>query len=111
MLGPIDTSSGELVYSEHAERRCQQRGIGEEVICAVYEFGTAIEHHGSKKYFMDKKGHARARRGMSSDSYKRIADRLNVYLVVNRSVVVTVARMRSRVRTSKPYKQDKPRRR
>jgi len=110
MLANIEIRPGQLVLSEHARKRCQQRGVTDEIIRVVYDYGTVVEHRGSKKFFMDKQARSRAERGLGHAAYKRVADRLNVYLVINGDLVVTVARMRNRVRASKPHKPSKPRR-
>ena len=111
VLGHIEIGPGDLVLSEHARKRCQQRGVTDEIIRVVYGYGTVVEHGGSKKFFMDKRARGRAERGLGHAAYKRLVDRLNVYLVINGDLVVTVARVRNRVRVSKPHKPSKPRRR
>ena len=111
MLSNIETLPGQLALSEHARTRCQQRGITEEIIRVVYDYGTVIDDRGSKKFFMDKRARGRAERGLGHADYKRVADRLNIYMVIDGDQVVTVARLSDRVRVSKPDKRSKPRRR
>ena len=111
MLANIEIRPGQLVLSEHARKRCQQRGVTDEIIRVVYAYGTVVEHRGSKKFFMDKRARSRAERGLGHAAYTRVADRLNVYLVINGDLVVTVAPMQDRIRASKPHKPSKPRRR
>lgn len=99
--------SGLYEFSQHAGKRCQQRGIGTDVIDAVLAFGSIVDHGGSKKYYMDKRAHQRARREMDAAEYRRIADRLNIYLVVSDATIVTVANLRTRIRVSKPHRPTK----
>lgn len=91
-------------FSQHAGKRCQQRGIGNDVIDAVLAFGSVLFHGGSKKYYMDKRARERARREMDATEFRRIADRLNIYLVVSDATIVTVANLRTRIRVSKPHR-------
>ena len=106
----METLAG-YVLSEHARKRSQQRGIGTEVIDAVAAYGTVVGHRGAKKYFMDKKARARARRGLGPAQYRRIADRLDTYIVVADATIITVAKLSERIKASKPHKTHRPRRR
>ncbi len=91
-------------FSNHAKKRFQQRGIAKEVIDTVLRYGRVVNHGGSKKYYMDKKARWRARNEMGAEEYRRIVDRLNIYVVVADATVVTVAKRRKRMRFSKPHK-------
>ena len=48
-------SNMELVYSNHALTRCQQRGIPLEVIDFLFKYGSKIQTHQDKKYFCNRK--------------------------------------------------------
>ena len=96
------------LISEHAAQRCQQRGICAEALDAVLAFGSIVDHGGCKKYYMDRRARQRARNELGDGTYRQIADRLNVYAVVaSDGTIVTVARLRKRVRVSKPHRPGK----
>ena len=97
--------------SRHAASRSQQRGVSQDVIDAVLSYRAVVDHGGSKKYYMDRKARELAKRELGSRAYRRIADRLNTYLVVDGGTIVTVAKMRKRIKSSKPDRPIKPRRR
>ena len=44
-----------LKYTNHANVRCQQRGIPKEAIEFIYKHGSTINTHEAKKYFCNKK--------------------------------------------------------
>ena len=99
--------SGTIHKTRHAEVRLQQRGISDEVIETVLAYGTVVEHRGSTKYYMDGQARRRAQLELPPEDYRRLSDRLNVYLVVNEGTVVTVAKLKKRMRVSKPHKPTK----
>ena len=83
----------------HAEMRCQQRGIKQEVVDTILSYGRRGHHQGAQVYFMDKKARRHARADMGKSAYTRIADRLNTYLVVaGNEVVITAAKRLGRLK-------------
>ena len=88
--------------SEHARRRCQQRGIPQEVIGMLLDYGASVADRGVERYYMDKRARRDAEREMGPDEYARIVDHLAVYIVVKDSRVITVGRRLKRMRGSKP---------
>lgn len=92
--------------SEHAEKRCQQRGVDSNVIEVLLAYGSVVHHEGRERCFMTKRARQRAERAMGHAEYARIADRLNTYLIIEDATIVTVGHMDERRSTSKP---DRPR--
>lgn len=92
--------------SDHAQKRCQQRGIDRNVIDALLSFGTIVPHRGDERCFMTKRARQLAERSMGHAEYARIADHLDTYLVIRGSVIVTVGHRTKRRVRSKP---DRPR--
>lgn len=92
--------------SDHAAKRCQQRGVDSDVIDALLTFGEIVPQRGAEKYFMNKSARERAERAMGHAEYARIADHLDTYLVIRGSKIITVGHMTQRPVISKP---DRPR--
>lgn len=87
------------MYTNHAEARCQQRGIPRDVVETILAYGRRGYHRGAQVYFMDKSARRRARANLDRASYARVADRLNTYLVVSGDgAVVTVAKRLGRLK-------------
>lgn len=81
------------MFTNHAVIRCQQRGIRQDVVNAIFDYGRRGHHRGAQVYYMDKKARRRARDDMGRSAYVRIADRLDTYLVVSGDgAVITVAK-------------------
>ena len=83
----------QLRLSEHAEVRCQQRGINRKTISLVYSFGKCKRTKDGFSYAMDQEGRLRAKRDLGETAYKGVADKLNFYVVVapDDDLVITVA--------------------
>ena len=87
------------MFTNHAEMRCQQRGIQREVVDALLSYGKRGHHRGAQVYFMDKRAHRHARADMGKSVYGRIANRLDTYLVVSGDgVVITAAKRLGRLK-------------
>ena len=84
---------GELSFTEHARRRCQQRGIAPDVVDVLYRYGRRRRSRQGMSYAMDKESRVRARWGMGDVAYRRLEGDLDCYIiVVGDGTVVTVAR-------------------
>lgn len=80
------------MLTRHAQIRCQQRGISAEVVATLLEYGRRAHRHGAEVCFMDRTTHRRAERALGRDTYAKLADRLDRYLVVgDDGHVITVA--------------------
>ena len=79
-----------LKLSRHAEQRMRQRGIPLVAIETIVRFGTARYSAGAKSYAMNQRGRDRARLVMGEDQFSLVADRLNCYVVVKDSMVITI---------------------
>ena len=89
----------QLRLTEHAQVRCQQRGISPNVLSTVLRFGKCKPTKDGRSYSMDHPARRRAERALGKTAYGRISDKLNIYIVVatNDEYVVTVAhRLRRR---------------
>ncbi len=93
------------VFSDHAVKRRQQRGIRQDAVKVLLDYGSMVDHGGNKKYHMDKAARRRAMIAMGADAYRRIADRLNIYVVVaSDGTIVTQANRWKKLIASKPHK-------
>ncbi|UVC19377.1 DUF4258 domain-containing protein [Mesorhizobium onobrychidis] len=83
------------MYTNHAEIRCQQRGIKAEVVDAILAYGRRKRRHGADVYFMDDRARARAEEELGRQ-YARLSDRLNSYLVMSDDGKIITAAKRTR---------------
>ena len=87
------------MFTRHAEVRCQQRGIPQDVVQTLLVYGRQGHHHGAEVYFMDREARMRARTGLGKRRYAQVADRLNAYLVVaNDGRIITAAKRKQRLK-------------
>ena len=70
-------------YSRHAQQRVQQRGIDEEVVAILLEHGRRRHYKGAIRCYMDKRSRARLESAMDGETYRRVIDRLNSYVVLS----------------------------
>ena len=85
--------AGELSFTDHARRRCQQRGIDPDVVGVLFRYGKRAYSGGAVSYAMDKVSRERARRGIGAAAYRRLEGHLDCYIIVaGDGRVVTVAR-------------------
>ena len=82
-----------LILSQHAQRRCQQRGIKLEILSVVYGYGKCERTRDGFSYTMDQRARLRAKRQLGEIAYRRIADKLDLYMVVasDGKTVITAA--------------------
>lgn len=87
------------MLTRHAEVRRQQRGIPWEVVNVFLTYGVRRRHRGAEVCFMDKRSRSRVEHELGSDAYRRMADRLDTYLVVaDDGQVVTAAKRLGRLK-------------
>ena len=70
-------------YSKHAQQRVQQRGIDQEVVAVLLKHGRRRHYKGSIRCYMDKKTRARLGSVVDGETYRRVVDRLNSYVVLS----------------------------
>lgn len=66
----------------HAEARCNQRGIRQEAIRLLLDYGTSIMRHGSEVIYLDQRARARMRNDIGRTAYAKVERRLDFYVVV-----------------------------
>ena len=71
------------MYTQHAQVRCQQRGISSEIVDVLLSFGAQRYRHGAEIYYMDRPARDQAAKVLGKPRYAKIADRLNTYIVVS----------------------------
>lgn len=87
------------MYSQHANIRCQQRGISDDVVNVLLNYGACGHHNGADVYFMNKTTREFARRELGNRRYRRMADKLNTYVVVsNDGRIITAAKRFKRLK-------------
>lgn len=93
--------------SDHAAKRCQQRGVHRDVVYVLLSYGACVPHGGAERYFMNKRARRRAERAMGHAEYARVVDHLDKYLVASDSTIVTVGNLTKRRWRSKPDRPSK----
>ena len=79
--------------TQHAHKRSQQRGIPPFVLGLVTDYGQCKYSHGAEVYFLDKRGRRNLKRELGKQIYARIEDQLNVYVVLDGSVITVAHRI------------------
>lgn len=89
----------EAAMTHHAARRVQQRGIQEEVLPLLMQFGAhEYDKRGAKLMYLTHRSRERIRRSVGSDAFRRIEPALDVYAVVDeRGTVITVGHRTHRI--------------
>lgn len=86
-------------FSDHALKRCSQRGIKTSAIETILQYGSMRRRHGADVVFMDKKARHRALAGLGRGSFARVEQQLNTYLIVaDDSTIVTCGKRTKRMR-------------
>ena len=81
-----------LALTQHARARLQQRGIPQDVVDELLDFGQEIHsHRGSSVLYFDRQARERLRRTRGDAEYRRLESHLNAFAVVGRQgQIVTV---------------------
>lgn len=79
--------------TEHAQRRSQQRGISPFILGLIIDFGQCTYRHGAEVYFLDKLGRRKLQRELGKKVYARFEDQLNIYVVLDGSVITVAHRI------------------
>jgi len=87
-----------LELSEHAKQRCKERGISPFVVEMITSHGCHCWSHGAKKYFLDKAARKKVKHHLGSMIYRRVEDKLNVYILVSEDdMIITAAHRNQRI--------------
>ena len=92
---------GEVEFTKHAARRCQQRGIRQEAIYVVAKYGKPRYSNGGVTIAMDKAARREAKKEMGGREFKRVAENLGIYVILSLDMgtVLTVAHILRRFRS------------
>jgi hypothetical protein len=85
--------------TQHAAKRLQQRGIPEQILPLLFDYGEAeYDHHGTRTLYFNKRARERLAKVLGGAAYKRLQGALDTYLVVdNHDCVVTVGHRTHRI--------------
>ena len=88
-----------LALTQHARARLQQRGIPQNVVSELLDFGREVhDHHGCSIVYFNRKARERLRNACGDEEYRRMEPHLNAYAVIgDRGEVVTVGHRTRRV--------------
>ena len=88
-----------LAFTQHARTRLQQRGISQDIVSELLDFGHEVhDHHGSSIVYFNRQARERLRLTRGDDMYKRLESHLNAYAVIGRQgQIVTVGHRTRRV--------------
>lgn len=86
-------------FTKHARQRSQQRGIPDERIGIMMEFGERSWSKGAHSFRMTKRARRRAARQLGR-AYGRVADKFNFYLIIcpDTGAIRTVAPRKRRMK-------------
>ncbi|OYD53807.1 hypothetical protein CGK74_11415 [Thauera propionica] len=89
----------ETLITHHAARRLQQRGIPDDILPLLMQFGAReYDKRGAKLIYLTHKGRERIRRTVGADLYNRLEPVLDIYAVVDTAgTVVTVGHRTHRI--------------
>lgn len=87
------------MYTQHAEKRCQQRGIKQDVVDTLLSYGRCGRHLGADIYYMDGQSRRDAKLAMGERGWRKIVDKMNAYLVVSdEGTIITAAKRTQRLK-------------
>jgi hypothetical protein len=94
--------------SDHAQTRCQQRGIKEMQMAWLLSYGEETHHRGARIYHFTREGYEALIREVEPEYRQMAAKSRSAYIVVGENeTVVTTARRTGRFVTDKPQRQRK----
>jgi hypothetical protein len=79
----------EMRLSQHAQVRCQQRGIPPLIRQWLLDYGAEVMSHGATKRYFDKAARRKLAADVGPEVLDRMGDLLNLYLVEGERMVVT----------------------
>jgi hypothetical protein len=82
----------DILFTEHSKKRMQQRGISENAIKYLIEYGERkFDGHGGKVFFLNKKNRNLIPSGLTKNQFNEIRKQLNSYVVLShKDQVITV---------------------
>ena len=88
-----------LALTQHARARLQQRGIPQNVLSELLDFGREVhDHRGSSVVYFNRQARERLRRACGNEEYRRLESHLNAYAVIGgQGQIVTVGHRTRRV--------------
>lgn len=97
LLGDISMSA--IAMSQHARVRMQQRGIPEDVLLLLFQFGEKeYDHRGAAVMYLTRGSREKLLRAIGKEQAHRLERALNVYAVVDiDGYVVTVGHRTRRI--------------
>ena len=86
-----------ILYTKHAAQRCEQRGISNQAIDIILNYGHFDYVRGAKTWFMNRQEKAYAKADLGS-SYKKIEKKLGYLVVSHEGVLITAGHSYKRLR-------------
>ena len=87
------------MMTQHAEQRCQQRGIPPIAVMLYERYGSSMRHHGADVLFMNKQGWQSMARDFGGRRGLRAFEQwLDGYAVVENGRVITIAHRQHRLK-------------
>ena len=90
-----------MEYTDHAQRRLEQRCIRPDVVSLLQTHGTrSYDGRGGVRCYFDRSTRRRLSRVLGKDGFKRISHKLDTYAVLSadESTVITVGWRTKRIR-------------
>ena len=82
----------DILFTEHSRKRMQQRGITEDAIKHLIEYGECkFDGHGGKVFYLNKKNRNLIPSRLTKNQFNEIRKQLNSYVVVSHNDQVITA--------------------
>lgn len=85
------------IFSNHATKRCQQRGIPKEVAIFIFNHGKSLNTHGQRKYFINKKRLRQLQQDNRTFCSKHDKHLLSTAVVCSNEIIVTAMKINKRL--------------
>lgn len=99
----VGTATSFINMTNHASKRCQQRGIPPLVVDWLLAYGEEqYDHNGAVTRYFDKRSKRDLKRQVGSNVFKKFGEYMNCYLVesVPDGGVITAGHLRRRIKKS-----------
>lgn len=86
--------------TNHAQKRCQQRGIPPLIVDWLLDYGTPVYNHGAEVFYFDKRSRKAIRRQAGKQVLSALERYMDAYLVFRAGQVLTVGHRYKSVRSN-----------
>jgi len=92
----MNFSGNNMIYSNHATKRMQQRGIHLRLVEMLLTFGSECSKYGASTVYLSKVDLVRIKGVVGYDIFKRLSEK-PIYAVIKGNFVITVGHLYKRI--------------